>query len=86
MTGREQVSIVKVPTDFGTLHFAVQHDVTCRVTRIDFKSHDDLLAEDSQIGKLLNTCMKGINAAIEHMNTDTAHLLDLKAIAARSGQ
>jgi len=83
---RAQVVNVKVPTDFGSLHFSVEHDVTCRVTRIDFKTHDSELTEDTQIGKLLTACTKGLNKAIEAMNEDWTHQLDLKAIAARTGQ
>lgn len=80
---RQQVVIVKAKTDFGSLHFHADFDEQNRITRVDFKTHDDLLTEDSQIGKLLHQVCKAINDSIEHMNTDTAHLLDLKAIRER---
>jgi len=65
---RAQCVSVKVKTDFGSLHFAVVHDETNRVKAVRYATHDSDLTEDTQIGKLLLQCMKGINSAIEGMN------------------
>lgn len=83
---RLQTVIVKTKTDFGSLHFHADFDEMGRIHHIEFKTHDDLLTEESQIGKLLHQVCKAINDQIEHMNTPTAHSFDLKAIAGRTGQ
>lgn len=80
---RSQVVNIKVPTDFGSLHFSVRHDEQNRVTAVYWTTHDSDLTDDTQIGKLLRQCTTGINDAITAMNEDWTEKLDLAAIAKR---